>query len=144
MYPPLPSPQGSVPPAVILPLPHGQILLNGVYYQPLAAPHNVVVAQSMVPQPSIVPITPTEVLALSTTNTISPTESTSDSMVLIESTEVPESTTEGTPCTASPIAETQMGLLAIPFSSASSEPRVGLEFVMPKTPPPTGRPAKML
>ena len=43
MYPPLQSPQGSVPMPVTTPVPHGQILLNGIYYQPVPAPHNVVV-----------------------------------------------------------------------------------------------------
>ena len=49
MYPSLQSPQGSVPPAVAPPLLQGHILVDGVYYQLVPAPHNVVVAQSMVP-----------------------------------------------------------------------------------------------
>ena len=54
MYPPLPLPQGAVPQAVTTPLPHGPVLINGVYHQPVPAPHNVVVAQSSIPAPSIV------------------------------------------------------------------------------------------
>ena len=37
------------------PLPHGPVLINGVYCQPVPAPHNVVVAQSAVPAPTTVP-----------------------------------------------------------------------------------------
>ena len=49
MYPALPSstkPSQSQP---VVPLPHGQILINGVYYQPVPPPHNVVVATSSIP-----------------------------------------------------------------------------------------------
>ena len=106
MYPSLPAPQGSVPPPITTPVPHGPILLDGVYYQLVPAPHNVVVAQSTVPTPSLVPCTsttvaePVEVLALSTS------------------------------------AESKVGSTAAPSLSACSEPQVGLEFAMPESPPP--------
>ena len=40
IYPTLPSPQGVIPQAVTTPLPHGPVLINGVYYQPVPAPHS--------------------------------------------------------------------------------------------------------
>ena len=115
MYPPLPSPQGSVPPSVTTSVSHGQILINGVYYQPVLAPHNLVVAQSAIPQLSIVQIAPAEAPALSTPTSIAPTESTSDSIVLIEPAEAPESSTEGATCSTLPVAGTQTGLVATSF-----------------------------
>ena len=125
MCPSLPSPQGFVPTTVAPPLPQGHILVDGIYYQPVPAPHNVVVAQSMVPPPSMVPVAPTEAPALSTPNSIAPTDSDVESIVLVESSETPE-----------PMAGTQTGSPATPLPTTNSEPKVGLEFAMPKTLPP--------
>ena len=141
MYPSLPSPQGSVPPSVTTPVPHGQILLNGVYYQPVPAPHNMVVAQSVIPQPSIVPIAPAEAPALSTPASMM-TELTSDSMVPTEPAEAPMSSTEGATLATPAVAGTKTGSSATRSPSVSSEPKVGFEFAMPKSPPPANRPAK--
>ena len=57
MYPSLPSPQKPGPPPAANPLPHGPLLYRGVYYMPVPAPHNVVVAQSVVPSLTKVPCT---------------------------------------------------------------------------------------
>ena len=88
MYSPLPLPQGPVPPPATTPVPHCPIRLNGVYYQLVPAPHNVVVAQSTVPTPSIVPIEPAEAPALSTPYPVVP----------IEPAEATASSTEGAAC----------------------------------------------
>ena len=117
MYPSLPSPQGPVPTPVAHPLPQGHILVDGIYYQPVPAPHNVVMVQSMVPPPSIVPVAPTEASALSTPNSIAPTDSDAESIVMVESSEAPE-----------PKAGTQTTSSATPLSTAKPEPKVGLEF----------------
>ena len=126
MYPSLPSPQDPAPPAAAPPLPHGHILVGGVYYQPVPAPHNVVVAQSAVPPPSLVPVAPTEAPALST-----PNDSDAESIVVVKSAEIPESR-----------AGTQSGSSVSSTTTKKPEPKVGLEFAMPKTPPPANRPAK--
>ena len=55
MYPSLPSPQKPGPAPAANPLPHGPLLYRGVYYMPILAPHNVVVAQSIIPSPTKVP-----------------------------------------------------------------------------------------
>ena len=58
-FPPLPSSgMPEIPVMMTAPLPHGPVLLIGIYYQPVPMPHNVVVAQSTVPAPTIVPCTP--------------------------------------------------------------------------------------
>ena len=63
MYPSLPFPANPVLPQATTPLPHEPVLINGVYYQPVPQPHNVVVATSSVPDPTIVEIQPSEVPA---------------------------------------------------------------------------------
>ena len=55
-FPPLPSPE--LPVMTTAPLPHGPVLINNIYYQPVPVPHNVVVTQSTVPAPTIVPCVP--------------------------------------------------------------------------------------
>ena len=55
MYPSLPSPQRPGPAPAANPLPHGPLLYRGVYYMPIPAPHNIVVAQSTIPSPTKVP-----------------------------------------------------------------------------------------
>ena len=62
MYPALPSPQEPPKPEPQVPLPHGRILLNGVYYDPVPPAHNVVVATSSIPTtPMVRPVEPTSV-----------------------------------------------------------------------------------
>ena len=71
MYPPLPPPPEPAA-AVTTPLPPGPVLINGIYYQPILAPHNNAVAQSAVPAPMIVPC-PDEVTAPAQPALIEPT-----------------------------------------------------------------------
>ena len=60
MYPALPSPQEPPKPEPQVPLPHGRILLNGIYYDPVPPAHNVVVATSSIPStPMVRPVEPT-------------------------------------------------------------------------------------
>ena len=63
MFPSLPSLADPVPPQATAPLPHGPALINGVYYQPLPPPHNVVAVTSSAPDPTLTTVTPSEVLA---------------------------------------------------------------------------------
>ena len=78
------------------------------------------------PLPSLTPVVPTEAPALTT-----PEESDDESIVVAESSETPE-----------PWARTQTGSSDNSASTKNSEPRVGLQFAILKTPPPTSRPAK--
>ena len=126
MYPSLPSPQLSATPAAAPPLPQGHILVDGVYYQPVPASHNVVVVQSSVPPLSMIPVMFTETTSLNT-----PTESDAETIVVVVSTEILESR-----------AEAQSGSSASLVTTKNSEPKVGLEFTMPKTPPPINRSVK--
>ena len=141
MDPALPSPQGPVPTPAVTPLPQGHILVGGSYYQPVPAPHNVVVAQSMVPPPFMVPITPAEAPALPTDASIAPTESDAESIVVVASSDVLAPKAEGTADATPSVAGATTGSSATSFSTVSSEPKVDLEFALPKTPPPS-RPAK--
>ena len=68
MYPSLSSPQSSVPTTVASSQPQDHILVDGVYYQPVPVPHNVVVAQSAVPTPTFAPVMSRETSSLSTPN----------------------------------------------------------------------------
>ena len=55
MYPALPSPQEPVQQQATVPLPHGPVLINGVYYKPVPPPHNVVVSTSSITTTPVVP-----------------------------------------------------------------------------------------
>ena len=107
LYPSLPSPQDPSPATATVPLPYGPVLINGVYYQPILAPHDVVVANSSVPAPTIVPCTKIAMASQLASAVFSdePTASTN----------------------------TSSSQLTIP--AAKSKPPVGLEFVMPESPP---------
>ena len=106
IYPPLPSPQDST--TATVPLPHGPVLINRSYYQPIPAPHNVVVAQSSVPAPTIVPFT--EVAPAS-----QPASSAKLAQLIV---------------LAANNSSTQPTALA-----ANVKPRVGLKFDTPESPP---------
>ena len=61
MFPPL-APQGLAPNVInpeasaVVPIPtQNYLLFGGVYYQPVPPPHNVVVSQSAIPKPALVP-----------------------------------------------------------------------------------------
>ena len=59
MFPSLAPPQGSHPDPTssVAPIPtQNYIIIGGVYYQPVPPPHNVVVAQSTIPMPALVPV----------------------------------------------------------------------------------------
>ena len=56
-FPPLPAPSSEPPTMATAHLPHGPVLINGIYYQPVPAPHNVLVSHSTVPAPTVVPCT---------------------------------------------------------------------------------------
>ena len=53
-----PLPSSELPAMTTAPLPHGPVLISGIYYQPVPAPHNVVVTQSAVLAPTVVPCVP--------------------------------------------------------------------------------------
>ena len=110
-FPPLPSSgMPEIPVMMTAPLPHGPVLLIGIYYQPVPVPHNVVVAQSTVPAPTMVPCTPDTEPRISAPPAAEPM--------------VP----------APPAAEPAV---SVPTTSCEPEkPRVGLEFALLETPPP--------
>ena len=104
-YPPLPPPQEPVPTPVTTPLSYGPVLINGVYYQPILSPHNEVVAQSSVPTLTIVPC-------------------------------IEKATAPLQPVFVEPTEPLQLTALAATAETPpSAKPPIGLEFVMPKTPP---------
>ena len=112
MYPALPSPQEPSKPELFVPLPHGRIHLNGIYYDPVPPPHNVVVATSSIPTtPMVRPVQPTSVTP--TTPAIQAEASTPTASTA--SANPPEASTSAAPVT--------------------KEPKVGLEFAMPEDPP---------
>ena len=81
MYPLLPPPPEPET-AMTTPLPHGVELINEIYYQQVRAPHNVVVAQSSAPAPTIVPCAeeataPTQPVLLEPTTPTAPAEASS-------------------------------------------------------------------
>ena len=82
-------PSTEVPVVTAAPLPHGPVLIDGVYYQPVLAPHN---AQSTVPASTVVPCVPK-------------------------------------PAAPEPVITKEQ-------PAAPDKPKMGLEFVMPETPPP--------
>ena len=57
-FPPLPTVDPPAVPQTTVPLPNGPVRINGVYYQPIPAPHNTVVATSSVPDPNLVAVNP--------------------------------------------------------------------------------------
>ena len=122
-------------------MPPDCILVEGVYYQPVPAPHNVVVAQSAVPPPTLAPVMSSKASSLSTPNEIDPKESYYESIVVIESSEAQEPRAESSTGTTTTVAGTPTDSVAS-APSASSEPKVGLEVAMPKTPPPSSEPTK--
>ena len=118
---PLPSPQVAPPQAIATPLPHGPVLIYRVCYQTVPAPHNVVVAQSAVPAPSIVPCS-------SAMATVQPAASQASIATLVSPTTTTASSKSNLSVTFSPASQTK--------------PRVRLEFAMPKSLPPIKRPSK--
>ena len=62
-YPSLLSPGDPILPQATVPLPTEPVLINGVYYHQVPPSHNVVLATSSVPDPTLVAVPPTEVLA---------------------------------------------------------------------------------
>ena len=83
MYSALLSPQGPAPSPFASSAPKDHILVDGVYYQPVAAPHNVVVAQSAVPTPTLAPVLSSKTSLMSTNN-----ESDYESIVAVTSSDV--------------------------------------------------------
>ena len=130
MYPALPSPPKSSDPQPHVPLPHSRIHLNGIYYDPVPPPHNIVVATSSIPTKPMVrqeqPVSATPAAPAD-----EPRASTSAA-----STIQPEAPTPATPA-AQPEASTSAASATTSQNSSTSkkEPRVGLEFVMPEEPP---------
>ena len=55
-FPPLPTVGSPAIPQATIPLPNGPVKINGIYYQPIPAPHNTVVATSSVPDPDLVAV----------------------------------------------------------------------------------------
>ena len=53
MFPALPSSETPIVPQTTAPLPNGPVKINGVYYQPVPTPHNIVVATSNVSDPTL-------------------------------------------------------------------------------------------
>ena len=103
----------------------------------------MVVAQSAVPPPTLAPVMSSKTSSFSTPNKIDPNESDYESIVVVQSSEVQEPKAEISSGTTPTVAETQPGSVAAAPPAASSEPRVSLEFAMPKTPPPSSKPTKM-
>ena len=67
MFPSLETPDVPMEQANLAPTPvpaQNYIVLGGVYYQQVPPPHNVVVSQSSIPTPALVPVT----IALTTTS----------------------------------------------------------------------------
>ena len=155
MYPPLPSPQKPGPPPAAAPLPQGPILFHGVYYMPVPAPHNVVVAQSTTPTPTKVPCV-TEVQPIGNTganavtevqpirNTGANAESSKDipqhvqvpqvsQVPLTEETQPPEESLLGSPATT-PNAESKAGPELSAVTTPDSETKTGSKFAIPSAP----------
>ena len=58
MFPSLETPDAPMEPTNPVPVPaHNYILLGGLYYQQVPPPHNVVVSQSAIPTPALIPVT---------------------------------------------------------------------------------------
>ena len=58
MFPSLETPDAPMEPTNPAPVPaHNYILLGGLYYQQVPPPHNVVVSQSAIPTPALIPVT---------------------------------------------------------------------------------------
>ena len=55
-FPPLPTADTPAVPQTTVPLPNGPVRINGIYYQPIPAPHNTVVATSSVSDPDLVAV----------------------------------------------------------------------------------------
>ena len=55
-FPPLPAVSTPAVPQTTVPLPNGPVKINGIYYQPIPAPHNTVVATSSVSDPNLVAV----------------------------------------------------------------------------------------
>ena len=87
----------------------------------------MVVAQSEIPTPTLAPVTTPETPSLSTPNENDTNESDYESIVVVE----PH------------VAGIPIGSVATAPPAVSSEPKVGLEFAMPKAPPPPSRPNKV-
>ena len=130
MYPALPSPPESSKPQSYVPLPHGRINLNGIYYAPVPPPHNVLVATSSIPTTPMI----RQEQSISATPAASADE--------------PEASTSAAPAiqleastsvapTVQPEASTSVASATTSQESSTNrkEPRVGLEFVMPEEPP---------
>ena len=98
-------------------LPHGPVLLNSIYYQPVPAPHNVVVAQSTIPAPTIVPCAPAAEPTV-------PPPLAAEPMVSAQPASKPAVSAPTKSCEP-------MG-----SEKQREKPRVGLKFAMPETPPP--------
>ena len=132
MYPPLPSPQDPGPAPMATPLPQGQILYKRVYYMPVPAPHNVVVAQSAIPAPTKVP---------RNAEIDETAQELSDSGVNSKPNKVITAPTEEVPPLEEPqrIDEPQR---ESSITTTCSEPKVGSEFAMPAVPPPSKKEAK--
>ena len=130
MYPALPSPPESSEPQPHVSLPHGRINLNGIYYDPVPPPHNIVVATSSIPTEPMVR-QEQSVSATPAAPADEPKASTSAA-----STIQPEAPTSATPA-VQPEASTSAASATTSQDSPTSkkEPRVGLEFVMPEEPP---------
>ena len=129
MYPALLSPQGSVPAAPIA-LPN-RILVGGVYYERVPPLHNVVVAQSSILMPPLVPVntpvnTPEDPLTF-----------TPNGAITVE--------TKGDPITiANPPATGNQESPAVSCSSAEvTAPKEGPEFTQWQAPLPANQPSKV-
>ena len=132
MYLPLPSPQNPGPSPMATPLPQGQIFLNGVYYMPVPAPHNIVVAQGTIPAPTQVPCnTETNETAQEHCNTGVKTKPNKATTAPIAETPLPEEPQR----VDEPPRESST-------TTTSSESRAGLEFAVPVAPPPSRKEAK--
>ena len=104
------------------PFPNGPVLLNGIFYQPVPAPHNVVVAQSSIPAPTMVPCTPAAEPSVPAQNAVSAPPAAEPAVPAPTAVSAPPATEPAVPAPAMPIEP--------------EKPRVGLEFAMPETPPP--------
>ena len=92
----------------------------------MPAPHNVVVAQSTIPTPTLAQVTTPETPSWSTPNENDTNESDYESIVVVE----PH------------VARIPIGSVATAPPVENSEPKVGSEFTMPKTPPPSNKPKR--
>ena len=132
MYPPLPSPQNTGPAPMATPLPQGQIFLNGVYYMPVPAPHNVVVAQCAIPASTKVPCN---------AEMDETAQELSDTGVNSKPDKAITAPIEEIPLSEEPqrIDEPQQESST---TTMCSQPKVGLEFAMPAAPPPSKKEAE--